>query len=364
MRVLELFAGAGGATTGLMEAGLDVVRCIEHDPHAHATALAAGHPSILGDVRDPSLDVDAEVVWASFPCQAWSVAGKRLGASDERNGWPWTFDTVQRVAPAWFVGENVVGLTLHSKRAHGATKRAAGGRPPTDPGDCPGCYFERVILRDLRGRFVEVSWRILDAADYGVPQRRRRVIIVAGPQRFEWSRPTHFGPEVPPLLRGGRRPWVTMGEALGIRVVGGGTTPRAAGRRDQRTMRDLTDEPSTTISMSHTGNALPFEVVGETDWLDRPSPTVTTTEVKGTRGLAMFRKTASGIVRGSAPDRASDALWLATGIRRVSVQQAATLQSFPPDYPWRGTQQSIYRQIGNAVPPTLAEAVGRALLAP
>ncbi len=303
---MELFAGAGGATTGLIEARLDVVRCVEWDRDAHATAIAAGHPSVLGDVRDPSLDVeDIDLLWSSFPCQAWSLAGKRLGPTDARNGWPWTVDAIDRMGPSWFAGENVVGLTLHSRREH------VGG-VPVDLGRCPGCYFDRVILAELRERFEEVSWKILDAADYGVPQHRRRVFIVAGPRASGWPGATHCG------AASGRRAWNTMGGALGL--VGGSARP---GTRAE----------------------------SQPELLGRPAPTVTTTEVKGTRGEAM---------RGG-PDRASDALWLATGVRRLTVAQCAALQAFPPDYPWRGNQASVYRQIGNAVPPVMGEVVGRAV---
>lgn len=349
MRVLELFAGAGGATTGLIDAGMDVVRCIERDPDAHATALAAGHPSVKGDVRDAGLDVPADLVWSSFPCQAWSLAGKRLGAADERNGWPWTSDTLGRLRPRWFIGENVVGLATHARRAHGLGKGDRGdGRPPADPRDCPGCYFERVILRELREQFAAVSWRILDAADYGVPQRRRRVIIVAGPRDIAWPRPTHHGPEVPPLLRGRLRPWVSMREALGLRAIGAGANPRGPAQPGQRTRREISDEPSTTIS-TRSGNALP-EVFSP---LDAPASTLT-------GGSAKSHVNGRSIL---AAGKGARARLASAGVRRVSVAEAATLQAFPPNYPWQGTQTSAYRQVGNAVPPTLAEVVGRAVLA-
>lgn len=70
--------------------------------------------------------------------------------------------------------------------------------------------------------------------------------------------------------------------------------------------------------------------------------------------------TKAGHVRGGI-DRASDALWLATGRRRLTVEECAALQDFPAGYPFQGHGRSIYRQIGNAVPPTLAEAIGRAI---
>lgn len=116
MQAVELFAGAGGASLGLVAAGYEEVRAIEWDAAACATRRAAGLRCDEGDVRDPALiaDVgDIDLLWSSFPCQAWSSAGKRLGAQDARNGWPWTVAALDRVRPRWFIAENVPGLTHH-----------------------------------------------------------------------------------------------------------------------------------------------------------------------------------------------------------------------------------------------------------
>jgi len=146
MKCIELFAGAGGAALGLEAAGIEHAALCEWDPHACATLRAAGlGPVVEGDVRD--LDAIAAVagescdlLWSSFPCQAFSTAGKRLGAEDPRNGWPWTVDAIDRFKPRWFLGENVRGLLCH----RGDCDRRG------DPMACPGCYLARVILPQLR----------------------------------------------------------------------------------------------------------------------------------------------------------------------------------------------------------------------
>jgi len=207
MRVVELFGGGGGAWQGLTAAGVDVVRSIEYDEAAHNVAKAAGCPSVLGDVRDLSLldGVGAvDLLWSSFPCQAFSSAGKRKGAEDERNGWPWTVAAIDHLDPTWLMAENVQGLLTHSAEHCG------------DPVKCPGCYFHRVILPELRERFAWVGYSVSNAADFGTPQHRRRVCIVAGPRAVRWPETTHAKPEDCMDLFSRRKPWTTVCEALGL----------------------------------------------------------------------------------------------------------------------------------------------------
>ena len=285
MRVIELFAGAGGAALGLERAGFSHAALVERDADACATLRAAGlGPVVEGDVRD--LDAVAAVagescdlLWSSYPCQAFSQAGRRLGAEDDRNGWPWTVDAIDRFSPTWFLGENVRGLLSFD-------------------------YFDEVIMAQLRQRFRCACFWLLNAADVGVPQHRRRVFTWAGPS-----------PLVPPTRTHGpgmfTEPWVSMGEALRIN--------------------------------------------GASSLMRRPSPTVTAVgECKGSGAGANPHKM----------QRASDALFLATGRRRLTVAECATLQGFPDGYPWHAcrTKSARYRAIGNAVPPALAEAVGRTVI--
>ena len=388
MKVLELFAGAGGAALGLEAAGYEHLACVEWDEDACATLKAAGLPVVRGDVRDLSLyeGMAPDLLWSSFPCQAWSKAGKRKGALDERNMWPATVEVIDFTKPTWFVGENVVGLINHK----GVCKR---GRCCVGKELCPNAYFNRVILNDLRWHFPWVGWKVLDSADYGVPQRRRRVFIVAGPHPIDWPETTHQDPKKQvDMFDRGLPPWRSVGEALGLtgeldssrnsdnnpkqerprptaepaptingkgnqylRVIGGGRNPQSAEVADKGNYRDLTDEPCTTIAASQIGNGGPWVVAGSRpELLSRPAPTVTTTEVKGTRGKHMGKPMSNGGVSGGV-DRASDVLWLATGRRRLTVEECATLMDLPDGHPLAGSKQSRYRQVGNAVTPIVAQ---------
>ena len=160
-RVLELFAGAGGAALGLHDAGFEHVACVERDASAAATLRAAGFPAVEADVREldyAALAGTIDVLWASPPCQAWSSANQHAGPKGvediARNGWPWTLGVVRTVRPRWAIFENV-------KNAR--------------------AYVERVVVPELRKRYAHVAVWVLNAADHGVPQSRTRLFVIAGP---------------------------------------------------------------------------------------------------------------------------------------------------------------------------------------
>jgi site-specific DNA-cytosine methylase len=253
------------------------------------------------------------------------MAGQRLGSLDERNGWPWTFAVIDTVKPRWFLAENVLGWTYHRDLC-GHVDHA-----------CPGCYWEGYILAELARRFPFTgSWR-LDAADFGVPQRRRRVILWGGPLPLsaDGPPPSHTNPLEEDALLKGRKPWMTLSEAIGDTLL------------DPMTCETRTCYPCTG---SH-GRACT-----ESWRLGTVSPTVTTAEEKGTRANSQADWSFNG-----GPDRASDTTFLVAGVRRIEVHEGLLLQGFPADWPIQGTRHDQYMQVGNAVPPALAEVAGRSI---
>ena len=356
MRCLELFAGAGGAAEGLRRVGLHGAH-VEWDADACATLRAAGFDDVReGDVRallasgalDDCRGVD--VLWASPPCQPFSSAGKRQGATDERDGWPWTLDAIDRLRPTWLLAENVSGMTHHAK-GHGER--------------CAACYLERLLVA-LRERFAHVQHAVLDAADYGVPQRRRRLIVIAGPHAVPWPAATHA--RVEGLF--GLARWRSLGEALGI----GGLVAMEDGQRSHAPGRPQRITPANAPSpAARNGNGSgPRVYIQHMEGAPRPASEAAPSV--GTKGNMFLHRpspcvSAVGEEKGSGAgghpeklQRASDALYLATGRRRLTVAECATIQAFPPGWPFAGNVGAQYRQVGNAVPPPLAEAVGRALL--
>jgi DNA (cytosine-5)-methyltransferase 1 len=358
MRCIELFAGAGGAALGLEAAGVHHLALVERDPDACAVLRAAGlGPVVEADVRDldtiqsvagPSCDL----LWSSWPCQPFSSAGLRMGAQDKRNGWPWTVDAIDRFQPAWFMGENVRGLLSHTGICP---------QPHPEPDRCPRCYFDAIIMGDLRARFAHVGWWLLDAADFGVPQHRRRVIVWAGPAPLTPPAPTH-GPGM------FTRPWMSMGEALGLssgRVVGGGRNPQRRELAHTRNFRDLTDEPSTTVAATQVGNAGPWVVAAGETGAGMPRHVSESAPTIGTKGTAYLLRPAPTVAAGSTGSACGQLSADAEARRRrLTVEECARLQDFPAGYPWEAarTKTSRYRCVGNAVPPTLARVVGERLM--
>ncbi len=317
--VLELFAGAGGSAFGVQKAlgeGPDTV-LVERDENAAKTARKAGFNVIGSDVRAvdyrPYLGRTI-LLWTSPPCQPFSSAGSREGPLDDRNGYPMTLDVIDAVKPTWLIAENVTGLLEH-KKGHGPT--------------CAGCYIEQQILPALRERFAFVTQAIVDASDFGLPQARRRAFFWGGPRIVEV--PTGTGPKK------------SLGEAIPYLKEEGEEANRAGKPTRSRT-GEIVYPKGWGLAQSR-------------PWLlDQPSATVAATEVKGTN----YRESGAGPTGG--PPRASDSAFLAAGRRRLTPAECALLQGFPVNYPWQGSVEDIYRQIGNAVPPILAEVVARATL--
>lgn len=323
--VLELFAGAGGASLGLHRAGWAPLGCIEREPAAARVLGSAGLPAIEADVYAVDFSRWAgqvDLLWASPPCQPGSVAGKRRGGEDARDGWPATLTAIDEARPSWFLAENVLGWSYHADSC------------ALDRGGCPACHYSHVLDQiGLRFPYSGV-WK-LDAADYGVPQHRRRLLVWAGPLPLDADGPrlTHAAPGWADGL--GLPPWETLGEAVGDTLNRGSCAERACYPCDGSHGRACSE---------------PWRKAA-------PSVTITTGESKGTRASATTGWSFHG-----GPDRASDVAFLAAGIRRVSLREALILQGFPADWPLQGTVEEQYTQVGNAVPPPLAEAVSRLVL--
>lgn len=316
--ILDVFAGPGGWDEGLALLGQRQVVGIEWDADACATATAAGHARIRADVEHFALDHlrgRIEGLIMSPPCTDWSTAGKqtRWAGSSGRlvmqvPRW------IEQLEPRWVACEQVP----------------------------PALEAWNLFRPGLEARGYRTWAGVLNAADYGVPQTRRRAFLLAAlDSQPQPPAPTHARDPEPDLFGPALAPWVSMADALGWsdgrvgfpRRDDLGTSPDGYRERDWRS----TSEPAFIV----TEKARSWVVNTGRDW--KPG---------GTRDDAqqvpMCGRPGTKV---NAADRAG------TEAIRITIEDALVLQSFPRDYPVQGNRTSQFRQVGNAVPPRLAAAV-------
>lgn len=310
--VVEICAGAGGQSLGLHKAGFVHQLAVEIDDTAAQTLRQNLRvPVAVGDVAsaevwNPRDFVGVSLLAGGVPCPPFSVAGKQLGTSDERDLFAWAIEQVGVIRPRAVMLENVRGLA--------APRFAA--------------YRQRILDRlDAEGYVGE--WKLLYSADFGVPQLRPRFVLVA--MSTEDHRHFHW-----PDTAGAQR--LTIGEAL---------YPLMArdGWRFAEEWRHLAADIGPTLvggSKKHGGADL------------GPS--------RAKQGWAQVFVDGRGVAD-QAPTAGSPS---ATEVMpRLTIGMTARVQGWLPEDRWvfAGKKTSQYRQVGNAFPPPVAQAVGSSIVA-
>lgn len=342
MAAVSLFAGAGGDTLGLELAGYSVVAFSEKMPAAIATHLARFPHSVhlrtaasadvaaLPDAAFKALLPSAPaVVFAGFPCQGFSKAGKKRAADPRNQLYLQWVRAARLLRPEWVIGENVPGL---------ASMRSG-------PADIDPPMLD-IVVRALEAEGYSVSHRILDARTYGVPQARRRLFIVgrrgsippsfwdavdaarAPPRDLAFLEPSLEGAT---LLDADAVPHGFDDVALAVPSVAtptGTPHPYVALKAGAR-----------LLSCGKRASPVHSEVVDPA----RPSKTIICTYAHQPRLLVGLR----------SPDGRR---W----VRPLLVRELLQIQGFPTDYPLRGSVKDQIVQVGNAVPPALVCAVATA----
>jgi DNA (cytosine-5)-methyltransferase 1 len=402
--VLDAFAGPGGwsyaaSVLGVRDVGL------EWDPWACRTRAAAGLLTIRTDVAMYPVRPFVGKVWgliASPPCQAWSMAGKRLGLLDQ----PLVHQAVADLA----AGRDTRAALLAACRDERSLLAAEPMRylyALSRAGQPEWVLMEEVPdVLPLWRQYAAVlrSWGlsawcgILNAADYGVAQTRRRAILIASRVRSAVPpEPTHAAvPEPESLFGPGRRRWTSMAEALGWGATdrpvptvcagggpGGGAEPFPSGSRKaltdarERGTWKTRPAPADPVVRSRRDGLRGAQVgPGGNRPADAPAPALAAAEHRWSWSLRSNNQANATVRSCDEPagtlffgHRANECLWVAeprpdaaTPTKkdrvpdpiRITAVEAGILQSFPGDFPWAGNKGQVFGQIGNAVPPRLA----------
>lgn len=303
--VIEFCAGGGGQALGLEMAGFECEAAIEIDTHC-CTTLRANRP--WWDVRNDDMrNVEAgrwkgvDLLAAGVPCPPFSVAGKQLGSEDDRDMFPDALRLIAECQPSAVLLENVPGF---------ASAKFAD--------------YRRKLLRQLEKLGYKADWKVLQAADFGVPQLRPRFLLVGlAPDNFDYFK----WPE--PLPRN-----ATVGATLLDLMSSNGW----AGAEN----------------WSAQANDIAPTVVGGSKKHGGP-------DLGPTRARAQWKKmNVDGL---GIADKAPSTDFDPNGHPKLTVRMVARIQSFPDEWQFSGRKTAAYRQVGNAFPPLVAKAIGASIRA-
>ena len=332
MKIISLFSGCGGLDLGFENVGFKIIFANDVDEDIWETFEKNHHLEIdkRSIVDIPSAEIpDADGIIGGPPCQSWSLAGEMRGAKDERGQLFYEYVRIlKEKQPSFFVAENVPGILSRTHLPE----------------------FIR-ILRRFSDIGYSINYATLDARDYGVPQERRRVVIVGYHKRlrkrFEFPRPTHSKVATVTLDHGKLKEWVTLKDALGDLPV---ALPAQVKNKPNENLaipnHEYMNGGFSTIFMSRNRKK---------DWCDQS-----------------FTIQAGGRHAPLHPDstrmkKIGEDEWVfdsgSPKFRRLSVRECARIQTFPDTFIfyYRNVADG-YKMVGNAVPVKLAEAIAAKII--
>ncbi len=357
---ISLFTGAYGLDLGLEQAGFHTVTVVEKDRDAVKT-IALNRPffkesAISRDIQNVTSQQlleeggrvlnlgralqsqEVDLVTGGPPCQPFSTAGKRGSVMDPRGSLFMDFiRIVKEVQPRFFLMENVKGL-LSAPLRHRPINQRRKDYPPLEPDEMPGSAL-KVVLSEMQAIEYNVVYNLLEAADYGVPQNRERVIFIGSRDGEIATFP------IPKYCKDGKTlpKWRTLKDALTGLVD---AEPEYMSYSENRlkylkllkagqNWRYLPEElKKEAMGGAYNSGGGKVGFYRRLFW-DKPSPTITT-----------------------SPHQKATDMCHPVELRCLTVRESARIQTFPDDWIFYGSVSSKYKQIGNAVPVLLAKEIG------
>lgn len=340
---VSLFTGAGGMDIGFEKAGFQVVFANDIMKEAVETYCAnrTSNVMIRGDLRGMLEKLDAfqgvDLVFGGPPCQGFSVAGK-MDPTDERSQLIFTFlDVVEKVRPQAFVMENVKSLGTLEKWEPIRTK----------------------YLRRARQLGYDCIPFFLDATEYGVPQKRQRVFFIG----IRENKDPFFEYHMANLIAAHKQKAPTIKTLLQpLGPAGTDKNPRTCTAKIAFAAHPVMRK-SPYAGMYFNGQGRPIDVDGYANTLPasmggNKTPIVDEAYLYGQASDDWVKSYHKGLVEGTIQPEVKEA---PKRLRRITIKEAARIQTFPDGYVFCGNKGKVYTQIGNAVPCKLAEAVARAV---
>ncbi len=346
---ISLFSGAMGLDLGIEAAGFDIKVCVEMDHWAAETIrINTSIPVIERDINDVSSEdilkvsglkkENIDLVVGGPPCQAFSTAGKQRGFSDIRGGCIIQFiRVVSDLKPKYFILENVRGILSAKLNAvpeaykeYDSIKMESGS-------------VLKLVLNEFNKLGYRISYALLNAANYGVPEKRERVVMIGHlGDRVPIPAPTHSESGA-----FGTKKWVSLRDSIGD-LQGKPMRYIPLRSRMEKYMKLIGEGENWTkldpaVAKEAMGKAYVLSG-GKTGFLrrlsfDEPAPTLVT-----------------------SPTMPATQLCHPKELRPLSVEEYARIQQFPDTWIFEGRIESIYKQIGNAVPVGLGKAVGNQII--
>lgn len=324
--VVELFAGAGGLALGLEEAGFNEVALVEIDKHACNT-LRSNRPKwnvVENDIVKVAEEgiknfiednVEIDLLSGGYPCQAFSYAGKKAGLDDVRGTMFYYYaEILSQLKPKVFLAENVKGLVTHD---NGKTLK--------------------IMIDVFENIGYKVQWKVHNAVDFGVAQKRERIVIVGirndlvGKSKFKFPKPFGYKPTLKDALK---------------------DVPISEGQQYSEKKRKVLDLVPPGGCWVNLPEDVAKEFMGKSYYSGG-----------GKRGMARrISWDEPCLTLTCSPAQKQTERCHPDETRPFTTREYARIQSFPDDWRFEGSIGQIYKQIGNAVPVNLAKSIGLAII--